>query len=431
MRNPFSILFSSVLFLSLPFSFLAQKEYTLQECIDFGIQNTHNLISQKSNTERAKINQQFGKWSFLPSLSASPNYNISFGRKLDPFTNTFGTNKIYSNMYGLNSQMTLFQAGRYFKQNNYFKQALENAQLDRERSLEKTKLQIFEKCVSIWKIEVKLEQQTKIIENLKIFKNRQIELVKEGRLSAIDTLETSINSKLQTLTYLKLKKEVNFEYLNLNYLIGLPLLNETRLERFNTSIFNLEMKLDEQYQLEDLKSKLELVKLQYEIDKTQLLPSLALTGNLGTGYSTNNKDYNLEGAPVIPFSQQFNHNAYQGIGFYLNVPIFNKADGFKLKKLYEISQSEQALLIEFKGLEIEKRKLEIASQKQNLEESLIIHKGILKDKETIYKMNQLIYLEGKIRLSEVEKVEVEFYSHLNTIQDLELELIKISFVDIR
>ena len=142
MRNPFSILFSSVLFLSLPFSFLAQKEYTLQECIDFGIQNTHNLISQKSNTERAKINQQFGKWSFLPSLSASPNYNISFGRKLDPFTNTFGTNKIYSNMYGLNSQMTLFQAGRYFKQNNYFKQALENAQLDRERSLEKTKLQI-------------------------------------------------------------------------------------------------------------------------------------------------------------------------------------------------------------------------------------------------------------------------------------------------
>ena len=420
-----------LLVFNFPFSSFCQKEYTLQECIDLGIKNSQNSITQQNNIERAELNQTFGKWSFLPTLSASPSYNINYGRKLDPFTNTFGSNSIYSNLYGVNSQLTLFQNLKYFKQNSYFNIALKNSNLDNQRTQEKVKNQVFEKCIAIWKIQLKLDQQVKIIENIQLFKTRQIELVKEGRLSAIDTLETSINSKAQTVTFYNLKRELKYETTNLNYLLGLPLLNETKLVKFSPSIEKYEFTFDEYFQLEDIKNKLELAELQYKIDRTQLLPSLSLGGNIGTGYSTNNKDYSLSNTPIIPFDQQFNHNAYQGIGFYLNVPIFNKGELFKRQKLFKILKTEQTQLIEYKKLEIEKKKIDLSDQKQNLEITLEIQKGILRDKESIFKMNQLLYLEGRIRLSEVEKVETEYYAYLNTIMDLELELIKISFVKIQ
>jgi outer membrane protein len=421
-------LFICSIFISL--SYLGQKEFTIQECIDLAIKNSQNTIVQQNNIQLADLNRQFGKWSFLPTFSASPSYNINYGRKLDPFTNTFGTNKISSNLYGINSQVILFQGFKYFIQNNYFKLALKTSEVDKERILEKVKNQVIDKCYAIWKVQAKLSQQEKIIENLQLFNSRQIELVKEGRLSAIDTLETSINSKIQLVTLLNLKRELKYETTNLNYLLGLTLLNDTKLEKFNPQLEKIEVTVDEYYQLVDLQNKLELSQLQYKIDRTQLLPTFYLGGTIGTGYSTNNKDYNLESTPIIPFSSQINQNAYQGIGFSLSLPIFNKGELFKRQKQFKISQTEQLQLIEYKKIELEKKKLEINIQKRNLEENLAIQKAILQDKETFFKMNQLIYLEGKIRLSEVEKVEAEYYSYLKAVQDLELEVMKISSVSL-
>ena len=63
---------------------------------------------------------------------------------------------------------------------------------------------------------IKIEQQVKIIEDLKSFKVRQTELVKEGRLSAIDTLTSSINLKTQVVTLLNYQREISFETINLN-----------------------------------------------------------------------------------------------------------------------------------------------------------------------------------------------------------------------
>ena len=104
----------------------------------------------------------------------------------------------------------------------------------------------------------------------------------------------------------------------------------------------------------------------------------------------------------------------------------NKGNYFRKQKMYEISQKEQIDLSAFKELEISKKKSELATQKKYIEEAFQTQKGILKDKETIVEVTRLIYLEGKIRLREVEKIEAEYYSYLQAIQDLEIELLKIS-----
>ncbi len=169
------------LFLSLTFVNYSQKELTLQDCIDLGIKNVQNTISQDSKFQQSIVNQQFWKYSFLPTLNANTGYNSNYGRKIDPFTNTFGVNVVNSNSLGLSSQIILFQGFRYFKQYKLLDKTSSNSTFDIERTNEKVKNQIIERCILIWKGQIKIEQQVKIIEDLKSFKVRQTEIVKEGR----------------------------------------------------------------------------------------------------------------------------------------------------------------------------------------------------------------------------------------------------------
>jgi len=423
MRN--SILLSFFLF---NFYVFSQKEYTIQQCIDLGIKNVQNTISQRSQVHQATINEKFEKWSFLPTLNANAGHNSNYGRKIDPFTNVFNMDIVNSISLGFSSQVTLFQGFRYFKQNQLLEKATENSRFEIERTNEGIKNQIVEKCILLWKAQAKLVQQEKIIADLKTFKDRQTELVKEGRLSAIDTLTTAINVKTQTISLLNLHREISFETINLNFLIGLPILNETKIESFKPSLSEYQITLDEYFQVEDLKNKLAALELQNKVDRTQIVPVLSMYGNLGSGYYSSNKDFTDPAKPIIPYSTQFNNNAYQAVGFSLSVPLFNKGDYFRKQKMYEISKQEQIDLIAFKEIEISKRKSELTTQKKYIEEAFQTQKEILKDKESIVEVTRLVYLEGKIRLSEVEKVEAEYYSYLQAIQDLEIELLKISRV---
>lgn len=417
-------LFFSVLHIYL----FSQKEYSLQECLDLATKNDQMYIASNSNFQRAEVNQQFIKWSFLPNLYLNTGYNISYGRKLDPFTNTFGSNSVHSNFYGLTTQFILFQGFRYANQNKLYAKNTVSFKLTNERNIENTKNQLIERCVSIWKTQLKLAQQTKIVADLELFQQRQIELVKEGKLSALDTLTTSINRKTQLVSLWDLQRELDYQTINLNYLLGLPLMNDTRLQAFDPLSSYYLVTLDEYYQLEDLKNRLDMTQLQYKIDKTDFLPYLSLTGNIGTGYSTNNKNYNQPDIPIIPYSQQINQNLYQGANFTLNVPVFSRGEWYRQQKIFEINKNEQQELIEFKEVEIEKKKGEIQIQIRYLETALTMQKEILKDKESVFQITQVLYLEGRIRLNELEIVEAEYYNYLQTIQDLEIELMKIRMI---
>lgn len=403
-------------------------ELSLKDCFELSDKNEKLQITELSNLKQSDVNYKFGKLGFLPTISASPNYNISFGRKLDPFTNTFGLNTVYSNSYSLYSQITLFQGFHYFKQNKYNEAYLNNTKVDIERTKERNRNTVFEKCIAIWKLELKIEQQKKIITNTQQFKERQTELVKEGKIRAIDTLETSINFKTQTIELLKLERDRNFETMTLNYYLGFPLTQKTKLKSFTLETEKAFLNPDEFYQLQDIQNKILLNELQNKIDKTQFYPSISSYGNIGTGYSTNNKDYATSGTPIIPYDQQISNNLYQGIGFSLNIPIFNKGDYFKRQQIYTITQAEQQQLLELKKLEIEKLKTELEFQRKTLEESLLLQKSIGEDKETILKASQDLYFEGRIRLSEVEQNEINYNTFIQTIFEIQIDLFKLNAI---
>ena len=409
---------------------ILHSQLTLEQCIEHGLKNNNLNASQQANNERTALNYNFGRWSFLPTISLSSGYNISYGRKLDPFTNTFGVNSVYSNSYSVYSQATLFQGFRYFKQNRLNKLIRENTQIDYDRTNERIKTQIIERCVAIWKLQLKQTQQKKVVENLFSLKKKQKELVKEGRIRGLDTLETSINIRSQQISLGNIEKDLRIETINLNFYLGLKITEKTELKSIDSYIENItnevKINLDEYYLLEDLKTKFDVTKQQYKVDITQWMPTLSLIGNLGTGYSTNNKDYTNPSNSIINFDNQIRNNLYQGIGFSLSLPIFNRGDLVKKIKTFNITINEQETLVKIKTIELEKKKLEIKNQLEFLQENIRLQKSICFDKELIYQTSKTLYFEGKIRLIELEKLQTDWFNALQYANELEIEALKLS-----
>lgn len=82
--------------------------WTLQRCIDEAFQKNIQIKQSELQVEFSEINQLQNKGAFLPTLNASATHGYNWGQTIDPFTNTFATERIRSNSMGLGTGLTLF-----------------------------------------------------------------------------------------------------------------------------------------------------------------------------------------------------------------------------------------------------------------------------------------------------------------------------------
>ena len=86
----------------------AQKLWTLQDCIDKAFQNNIQLQQSELNITLAELDKRESVGRTLPSLNGSATHGYNWGQRIDPFTNTFATQRIRSNSLGINSSVSLF-----------------------------------------------------------------------------------------------------------------------------------------------------------------------------------------------------------------------------------------------------------------------------------------------------------------------------------
>jgi len=109
--------------------------WTLQECIDYGLQNNLLLKQSGLNRELAYINAKQSRNNVLPTLNGGSSYSINFGLNNDPTTGVLVNQNTRANSFSVNSSVPIFNG---FQLRNSIKQT----QLNYEASLsdlEKTK----------------------------------------------------------------------------------------------------------------------------------------------------------------------------------------------------------------------------------------------------------------------------------------------------
>ena len=360
MKNFFLLI---ILLLSLSLNTFSQQEWSLEQCITYGVQNSLNIKNQALNTQIAKANHLQSKLALLPDVNAAATHNYNYGKVVDPFTNEFSMDRIQTNNFYLASSMVLFNGLKLLnnikEQMSNFKAAellLKKTENDVMLNIATLYLQVIFDSLNITTI----EQQVNLSEQ----QVHRAELLYEGGSISEDNLlnlQAQLASEQSNLITAQGRYELDMLALNqamyYNDSVPLKIKIPTDLQPIinkYTSIPPLDTILSYAYDnLPNIKAaewQLQAAKYSFRSTKGNFSPTLSLSLSYGTGYSTASKeitDYEYTGFDTIgittgtpseyvitphlnynyqtiPFNNQLNDNVNQSIGFSLQIPIFNR-----------------------------------------------------------------------------------------------------------
>lgn len=401
---------------------LSQEQITLQTCIDRALGNSTQTATESGLISKSKTDKQFHWWSLLPNLVANAGVNTSFGRRLDPFTNTFATSSVNSQSFGLNSSVQLFNGFNYFRKGKVYATTIRLNELGLSAKQNELKIQVIETYVTLCKLSIQTRLTRSRIEKYIQIQAIQRLLIQEGHINVIDTLKSqhSLFNEQELLS--NLANEWKLKTIQLNFQMGLPLRTNFAVDLASISEILDKPKLPENYRVESLEIELELLRNQLKSDRSSRLPSISLNGLIGTGFSTNNKDYSLTGSPTKSYTDQINQNLYEGIGFSLNVPLFNRGEWLKTNRLNEIQQLEIETRKELTDKLLEKQQLEQEQYRLNNKARQEQNRQSADNLQLIYTKSLLLYEEGRLTYTEIETALMEWQMKL-----IETELLKLDY----
>ena len=171
-----------------------QKQWTLNDCIDYAMQN--NITLKKSRLQRLSSSEDVkqSKAALLPSLSASTNQSLGYRPWQDSGTTTVtnGTvntkvNKAYYNgSYGLNASWTVWNGGRntnQVKQNELSEQQAELNEAETANSIQEKIAQLY---VQILYLSEAVNVDKASLETSQKNEDRGREMVEVGKMSKAD-----------------------------------------------------------------------------------------------------------------------------------------------------------------------------------------------------------------------------------------------------
>ena len=314
--------------------FSQQKEWSLEDCIRYAIENNIQIKQQIIQTEYQKNAFELAKLKLLPTLNGSASHNYSFGRALDETTYQFSNNKtVQSNNFYLEGSLNLFNGLQNYNTIQKNKYQVLAGELDLQNIKDNIALNI---ALSYLQILLNIELVSATGNQLQITM-QQIEKTKKmvdaGSLAKGNLLQIEAQAASEELQYINLKNQLDISYLNLTQMLELQ-----TPEGFTivTPVINIDTntiitgRIDEIYSLAqglrpEIKSaELNLTASEYDqkIATGARSPRLSMNHSFRTGYSDFAKKPGTLSDPY-PFSQQVSDNINYGIGFSLNIPILN------------------------------------------------------------------------------------------------------------
>lgn len=321
-----------ILFL-LPLSVSAQKQWTLQECIDYAMANNITLQQSKLKKESATEELKGAKAALLPTLSASTNQSFGYQPWKDTgmsyVTNGTVNTKVdktsYNGSYSLSGQWTVWNGNRNINTIKLDQLSEEQAELSTKETANSIQERIAQIYAQILYLAENVKVNEQMLETSKKNEERGKEMLSVGKMSKADVAQLSAQRANDEYTIVEAQSQL------MNYELQLKqLLEITDEERFQVAIPEI---TDEQVlaQIPELQTVYEQALMSRpEIERSQLaikssgvnvalakagwMPSVNLTGGITT--STNSLSGNGWG-------DQIKSNVNTSLGVGVTVPIYD------------------------------------------------------------------------------------------------------------
>ena len=342
---------ATVALLLMPASVLAQQQWSLRQCIDYAVEHNIQVKQREVSRMQRELDVNTAKNSRLPDLSASASESFSFGRGLTA-QNTYSNTNTSSTSFNLSSSVPLFTGYRIPRTLEMQKLNLEAATADLEKAKNDIRMQVAQAYVQIlYNLEL-CEVANRQIEIDSMHVHRLTEMMKNGKASGTEVAQQEASLAQSRLTATQADNDYRLSLLSLTQLLELPspegftisrevnqeLWNEVHTLPSPDVIYQEALIIKPEIQAEQ--SRLASSAKNIDIAKSAKLPSLSLSGGLGTNY------YKTSGLPGDKFFKQLNNNFSQFLGLNLNVPIFNRFETRNNIKNAQLSQYNQQLQLD-------------------------------------------------------------------------------------
>ena len=326
-----------------------QGPWSLKDCIDYALE--HNLTMQQSGltVEQREVDLNTARNRRLPGVNASAGENFSFGRGLTA-DNTYSNSNTSSTSFSLGADVPIFQG---FDINNGIKLGelnLAAATADLEKARDDIRVAVAQAYVQILYdqelLRVAKEQTEHDADVLEQIKERYA----NGKVSAADvsaqqaTVAQSKQSEIQAAGNLDLAVLELTQLLELSspegFSIVVPEVGDVAATLLMRPEAIYEQAVEVKPAIESAKINVDYAKVSIDRAKGAFLPSLSLSGGLGTNYYTNSK------VPSASFGDQLKNNFSQYVGLSLNVPIFQRFSARNQVRTAELNLRGQEIQLE-------------------------------------------------------------------------------------
>ncbi len=286
---------------------------------------THNLTVQEQEARNDNLRQAHTDAiaALLPTLGASSSIRNSYGRSINPETNTYGTTSNLSNSYTLSSDLTLFSG----LANIYALRASEVRRQGGEHTLQQLKdqqaLEVMRLYYDVLYFEQSIELMAEQLEASKrvlLLTRKQLEL---GLKSEADVALAAAQVANYDLLHTRQQGQYKEGLLNLKEAMNFPFSEELRLVahyQVTPQVAPTSYDIALNPLVAAAASQLSEQELNLRIAKGRYYPTLSLQGGLSTNFF---RQYDVESLSS-PFFNQIQNNYGYYIGAALSIPIFNR-----------------------------------------------------------------------------------------------------------
>ena len=331
----------------------AQKKWTLDDCISYALENNITLLQAKLRKQSATEDRKQSHAALFPTLSASTNQSVGFRpwTSAGTMTVTNGTvatevkKTYYNGSYGVNGSWTVWNGGQNYntlKMNKLTEEQADLTILETSNSIQEAIAKLY---VQILYQTEAIEVNRQSLETSKKNEERGQQMVEVGQMSKADlsqltaqraTSEYNLVESESTLSHYKLQLKQLLEITDTSdFDVAIPVTtDEQALAEVPTMLTVYEAALAQRPEIHNKQLSVESSDLQLKIAKAGVLPTVSMTGGVGT--SSNSMSGNGWG-------EQMKTNFDASAGVSVSIPII---DGRKAKTSINKARiaQEQAVL---------------------------------------------------------------------------------------
>jgi outer membrane protein TolC len=414
-------------------SLQAQKKWNLDECIAYALE--HNLqlndfdLTEDSNKETYRQSVR----ELLPTVNGATNYNINYGRSVDPDDNSFINTDFFSNNYSIGASVDLF---RGFQKMNAIKASKFLYLAAQEDLVQQKYLLAFRVMSAYYDIHffrgmvTNSKEQLGISETNYALVEKQVELgLKAGAdlyeaqsLLLSDQLTLTQNENALETAVLVLSREMNLSdtaALELTPYLETAQKLDTVKNLDKEDVFETAMGFVPMIQAQ--KHRLAAAKKNLAQARGNLSPSLALNAGWQTGYFETQTDSDT--GEVLPFKNQFKDNANSYVGATLNIPISNRWSRRSLVKQQKIALDRAKNQMDVQEQELYNIVQKLVQDHRSFSDQLAQSYKQMESQELAFTIAQKRYEKGLINALELTQAKNLFANAQN--ENLQVRLRKI------